>query len=100
MKIAHEEEGKRMSIKEERRTMKTEADMEVFFRELIPHLEKIEELLAKYEGQKTADIMVCNDGYVRAAVYKTGYELSKYKSDPSFKIRKEYSLEEIQEAVS
>lgn len=88
-----------MSIKEERRTMKTEADMEQFFRELIPHLKKIEELMAKYDGEKTADIVVSCDGYVRAGVYNTGYELTKYKSDP-YKIRKEYSLGDVLEGVS
>ena len=87
-----------MSVKEEKRTMKTEADMDQFFRELIPHLKKIEDLMAKYDGYKIVDIAIGTDGYVRAGVYNTGYELSKYKQDP-YKIRKEYSLGAVLEEV-
>ena len=88
-----------MSVKAEKRTIQTEAEMEQYFKELIPHLKAIEELMAKYDGEKTVDIVVSSDGYVRAGVYNTGYELSKYKSDP-YKIRREYTFTEVMEEVS
>lgn len=88
-----------MSAREERRTLKNEADMEQFFRELLPHLKKIEELMAMYEGDRTVDIMIGGCGYVKAGVFNTGYALCKWEGDQEYTVQKEYTLNVTQEAV-
>ena len=87
-----------MSVKEEKRTMRTDNDMEQFFKELVPHLKGIEDLMNKYEGERTVSIQVSADGYVSAGVYNTGFELTKYKQDP-YKVRKEYTFTSVLEEV-
>ena len=79
----------------------SEEMMEGLFKEMIPHIEAIEKIMrsfAKQAGEeKTVDITVTSEGFVKVGVYGTGYELAKYHSDQRYRIRKEYSFEAIKE---